>query len=110
MAGKPGGNKATGWPGRLDHQVEMVVHQAGGIALGVEAIDNPSQVLKKRLAIVILAHNLLARIAAAGDVIDRMRKLDAKRPGHEGSLADSMCDWPGRPDPIPRGEPERGKV
>ena len=72
--------------GRLDQQVKVVVHQAVGVAVPPEALDDRGESVQECFAVFVVAKHFLARIAARGHMIDSARKFDAQRAGHGDSL------------------------
>jgi len=74
-----------GLPG-VEHEVVMVVHQAIGQGLGIEARQRLRDDFKKRVAVLIIDKDRLAPVAARGDVIDGAGEFDAQWTGHAGTL------------------------
>lgn len=70
----------------VQHQVEVVAHQAAGQHLGIEALQGLRQHGQMRDPVSVVAVDRLAAIAARSHVVDRARKLDAQRAGHDGML------------------------
>ena len=61
------------WEIRLrsfDREMIVVVHQTEGITAPAEAIKDVGKSLKEQRAVPIIEHNVLAGIAATGDMID----------------------------------------
>ena len=54
----------------FDHEKIVVVHQTEGVTASAEAIEDMVKPLKEQRAAPIIEHNVLASIAATGDMID----------------------------------------
>lgn len=66
----------------LDQQVKMVGHQDVAVELDRIDVDGLIEKLQKAAAIRVIPKNILFFVAAAGDVVNSVRVLDAKRSGH----------------------------
>ena len=67
---------------RLDHEVEVIGHQAVGVTPPSEPADCGSQQLEKAHVVDLVAEDRLLPVAARDDVIDAAGKLKAKRSRH----------------------------
>lgn len=74
----------------LDQKMVMVRHLAVGVAPPVEAFDDLRKNVKEKLAIRVNEEDLLARVAAAGYVVDSSGVLNPKWTSHGLSLVCSM--------------------
>lgn len=78
---------------RLQHEVEVIAHKAPGQRAGIEVRHRPAGHRQQRGAVFVVDEDRLAPVARRGDVVQRARELDAKRPGHRRTLRTP------RPDP-----------
>jgi hypothetical protein len=62
-------------PAGLKQHVIVVVHEAVGVAAPRAATDHVAEQGEKLRAVLLICHNILSRIAAAGHVVDSPRKL-----------------------------------
>src|SRR5579859_1424106 len=68
----------------LDEQMVVVVHQAPGIAQPVELPDHLAEDAQKALPVGVVLEDVLAPVAARGDVIERVGEFDADWTRHGG--------------------------
>lgn len=66
----------------LDQQVVVVGHQAEGVAEPAPPLDRLRQDAQEGLPVVVVAVDGGTGVAAAGDVVDGARELEAERAGH----------------------------
>lgn len=63
--------------GRFEQEMIVVVHQTVGVTEPAIPVNDMPEQREKLRPIAIIHHDVLPRIAAAGDVVDGVRKLDA---------------------------------
>src|SRR6266516_119189 len=68
--------------GGLDHQVEVVRHQAVGVAAPLETLDHGRENLQKAPVVRLVAKDLLPAIASGSDVVEASGELGTKWAGH----------------------------
>jgi hypothetical protein len=73
--------------GSAQEKVVMIGHQAKREKMKIEAFHRVPQQIEKKLSIRVSEKNRLPVVAAADDVVNRVRKLDAPGPGHGAMLA-----------------------
>ena len=73
--------------GGLKEKMIMVVHKTPGIQVEFESVFEGFQIFKELSAVGLINEDLLAVIAAAGDVVKTSFSLQSIWPGHENILA-----------------------
>jgi hypothetical protein len=68
--------------GRLEEQVQMVVHEDEGEQFPAAKQDCPAQILEQSLTVMVIMNNELSPIAPSHDVINRPLILDSQSPWH----------------------------
>lgn len=63
--------------GRLGQQMVVVVHQTPGVAKPVEVSDDLREGDQKNARVFVALEDVLASITPRGDVVERVRKIDA---------------------------------
>ena len=70
----------------LEEQVIVIAHHAVGVHAPAELAHGRGEDVEENQAVVVVGVDWLARVAAAGGVIECARVLEAERAGHAGSL------------------------
>ena len=73
--------------------MEMIAHQAVGVAYPAETLHYPSQRSEKHFSIFIVQIKLAPCIATRSNVIHSARVFDAKRSGHEAILRNKAAKY-----------------
>jgi hypothetical protein len=71
---------------RLHHQVEVITHQAVGMADPAVAFDDLREDTEEPLPVGRVAEDRGAFVAAGVDVVEGVLELDAQRPGHDARV------------------------
>lgn len=92
--------------GGRQQQVVMVIHQDIGVQNEMVAFDDLGENGQKPLAVFVGAEDGLAFVSPSGDVVERPRILQSRRPSHRFFYCQIY-----RPDPIlfADGSPEEGR-
>ena len=67
---------------RLEHQVDVVRHQAEHVQANLVKLDAVGQAVEETVAVAVVDENVPPIVPANGNVIDCALILNAKRPGH----------------------------
>jgi len=81
--------------GGLNHQMEMIAHQAPGVNLPIRFSTRLTQSFQKQLTVFVIAEDVLAMIAAIHDVVNSALVLNSKLSGHRSRVhgSDLTCQY-----------------
>src|SRR5215211_8882140 len=71
---------------RFDDEVEVVAHEAVGVANPLVPLDNTFEERQEALPIVIIEEDRALRVPARGDVIARAGELEPQRARHHANV------------------------
>ena len=86
--------------GGLDHQVEMVIHQAVCVTNPVASSDYFPQDFKESLAVLVIFIDTFLTVSTDRDVVQGTWKFDPEGACHGKCIANKYGDYNSRPDPM----------